>query len=226
MNRVRWLRAEWPESMRVLAARMKTKEFTPDSFDGFMIDRVRDTYIEARYIEKLSYQETIVDPFGLEQISERVDYRSVEFSLFGNYPQIELYDAPRSTRGFVNRLLEICDFSLAVVPITVDILDWIENFQKLSNKNVLIDSIQASGIELEKGVFAKVVLNSEHDVRNALEAVSGESEFKLDNVKMRCLSGGRSVHIYLSASGAYRVSSQYMSEFLPLVRKSLPKPKI
>lgn len=222
MNRVRWLRAEWPTSMRTLAAKMKAQVFTKDSFDGFMIERVRDTFIEARYIEKISYQETITDPFGLEQVLDRISYRSVEFSLFADYPHIELRDAHRSTKEFVNKLLEICNFSVAVVPVSVDLLDWVERFRKLTEQKVLVDAIQVSGLELDRGISAKILIKGDKDVREALQSIAAKRKFTLEKVQMRCSSGTKIVAIHLASTGAIKVPEDYMNEFLPLLRQSLP----
>lgn len=224
MNRVRWLRTEWPISMRTMAAKMKAQAFKRDSFDGFVIERVRDTFIEARYIEKLNYQETITDPFGVEQMYDRVAYRSVSFSLFSDYPQIELYDANRSTKEFINKLIEMYNFSLAVVPLSVKVLEWIDNFQKLTKQKVLVDSIQISGLQLEPGVVAKILLKGDYDVRGALRAIAEQRNFSLDRVQMRYTSGSGIIPVQLASSGTISVPDYHKNEVLPLLRESLPRP--
>lgn len=212
--------------MRTLAAKMKTQVFTKDSFDGFVIDRVRDTLIEARYIEKMSYQETITDPFGLEQVFDRIAYRSVEFSLFPDYPHIELRDAHRSTKEFVSKLLEICNFSVSVAPISVNLLEWIEEFQELVGQKVLVDSLQVSGLELERGISAKILIKGNKDVRGALCSVAEKRQFTLEKVQMQCSFETKSVPIHLAATGAIKVSDEYINHFLPLLRQCLPNPII
>jgi hypothetical protein len=226
MNRVRWLRAEWPVSMPVLAEKMKSQGFNRDSTDGFVVDRVRDTFIEARYIEKLNYQETISDPFGGEQIFDRVVYRTVVFSLFSGYPQLELYDTPRSTKAFVSRMLEMCNFSLPLVSLSVNVIRWIENFQALSDQQVLVNSINVSGLEIEQGVIANLLLKSERDALDALASIAKGRRYSLDKVHMRCSSGKNIIPIVFSSSGAAMIPDDNMRVFLPLIRKSLPEPSI
>ena len=222
MNRVRWLRAEWSTSMRTLAAKMKSQMFTRDSFDGFVIERVRDTFIEARYIEKMNYQETITDPFGIEQVFDRIAYRTVEFSLFSEYPQIELRDAHRSTKEFVSKLLEICNFSVAIVPVSVDLLDWVERFRELTEQKVLVNAVQMSGLELDPGISAKILIKGDKDVREALQAVAAKRKFTLEKVQMQYSYGTKFVSIHLASTGAIKVPADCMNELLPLLRKSLP----
>lgn len=221
MKRVRWLGAQWPVSMRILAAKMKTQLFTPESFDGFVIERVRENSIEALYIEKLIYQETITDPFGKEEVFDRVVYRNIEFTLFSEFPNIELRDAHRSTREFVNKLLELCNFSVAIEPVTVDLLDWVEAFQKNINQKTMIDSLQVSGLELEVGVSAKILLKGDRDVREALQHLSAKRKFVLEKVQVKIPVGQQVIPIHMSNFGTAKIPDDHLNDFLHVLRMSL-----
>lgn len=221
MKRVRWLGAQWPVSMRTLAAKMKTQLFTPESLDGFVIERVREDSIEAHYIEKLSYQETITDPFGKEEVFDRVAYRNIEFTLFSEFPNIELRDAHRSTREFLNRLLELCNFSVAIEPVTLDLLDWVEAFQKNISQKTMIDALQVSGLELEAGVSAKILLKGNKDVREALQHLSAKRKFVLEKVQVKIPIGQQIIPIHMSNSGTAKIPEDHLNDFLHVLRESL-----
>ena len=221
MKRVRWLRAQWPVSMRTLAAKMKMQLFTPESFDGFVIERVRENSIEAQYIEKVSYQEIITDPFGKEDVIDRVTYRHIEFTLFSEFPNIELRDAHRSTREFLNRLLELCSFSVAIEPVTLDLLDWVEAFQKNISQQIMIDSLQVLGLELEAGVSAKILLKGDKDVREALQHLSAKRKFVLEKVQVKIPEGQNIIPIQMSNSGAAKIPKEHLNDFLHVLRASL-----
>ena len=96
MKRVKWFNADWPLSLRTIATRMRASSFTPESNDGFFVERSRDNMIEGRYIEKMSYQEVLDDPFGNKLTFDRLVYRQVMFVLFNDFPRFEMRDAPRS----------------------------------------------------------------------------------------------------------------------------------
>lgn len=226
MKRVRWLGAQWPVPMRGLAVKMKSQLFTPESLDGFVIERVREDSIEARYIEKLSYQETITDPFGKEEVFDRVAYRNVEFTLFSEFPHIELRDAHRSTREFLNKLLELCNFSVAIEPITIDLLDWVDAFEKYISQKITIDSLQASGLELEAGVSAKVLLKGNKDVREALKHLSAKRKFVLEKVQVKIPVGQQVISIHMSSSGTAKIPEDHLNDFLDILRTSLAAQKI
>jgi len=223
MNRVRWLSANWPVSMRVLGSRMKDYQFTPDSFDGFVIERIRDNTIEARFIEKIIYSEITIDPFGREETFERVTYRSVNFSLFSEFPHIELRNCQRSTKEFVSKLLELCNFSLSVSSISVNLFDWVEELQQYIEQSLYIDSLQLSGLVLEDGVSAKVLLKGNKDVREAVNRLATNKNFNLDKLQVKVRIAQKIVPIHLNSSGAAMVPSDFFEEFLPLIRSSLAR---
>ena len=52
MYRVRWFETVWPYSMRLSQLRLKGYTFGVESSDGFLVERVRDTYIEGRHVER------------------------------------------------------------------------------------------------------------------------------------------------------------------------------
>ena len=221
MKRVRWLSAQWPISMRSLAEKMKKQIFTPGSFDGFVIERVRDDSLEACYIEKLSYQETITDPFGKEDVFDRVTYRKIEFTLFSDFPQIELRDAHRNTREFLSKILDLCDFSVAIEPTTINLLDWVDVFQNKISHKVVIDSLQISGLELEPGVSAKMLLKGNKDVREALQHLSDNKKFVLEKVQVKMMAKDKTISIHMSDSGIAKIPDEHFNDLLQVIRESL-----
>lgn len=171
MNRVRWLHAQWPSAMRTIGSKLKAMPFTEESMDGFAIERVRDDFIEGRFIEKYVYEEVLADPFGKEEVIERTGYRSTDFTLFSQFPYIELRNGQRSIKEFVNRLLQACNFNLVVSPITVNLLDWVASFQKTAGQKIVVDSVQVSGVALEEGITGKILLKGDRDVRDDLPPI-------------------------------------------------------
>src|SRR5215469_13253307 len=129
MTRVRWFTAEWPVSMRTLAAKMKSEPFREDRLQGFIVDRVREDSVEGRFIEKISYKETIKSPFGEEEVFDRVIYTQLEFNLSNKFPHLELWDAPRSTQAYISKLLEFSNFGVSIESLSVDLIEWTNLFE-------------------------------------------------------------------------------------------------
>lgn len=225
MNRVRWLNAQWPASMRTIGNRMKGMPFTEDSVDGFAVERIREDFIEGRFIEKYAYQEINSDPFGKEEVVERVGYRSTEFRLYSQFPHVELKNGQRSVRDFINRLLETCNFDLVVSPVTVNLFDWVSNIQELLGTKVTVDSLQISGVELEEGITGKILLKGDKDVREAVDHIVGEKKFVLEKIQMKLDIGSQRVTVHLANNGSVKVPPDHTSDLLPLLRKAIPSSK-
>jgi hypothetical protein len=208
--------------MRTLASRMKARSFTEESSDGCFVDRARETYLEGRYVEKVVYEETLVDPFGREQQFERTSYSQVDFSLFSEFPHIEIRNAPRSTQSYMSRLGELCDFAVAVTPLFVDVTDWLKAFQAAVGRRVVVDLVQVSHLEVESGVTATILLRSDKDVTHALRAMTCDRRYVLDKVQLKVALDGGFVPVQLSSSGSVRLNEEDVTEIVPALRMSLP----
>jgi|WetSurMetagenome_2_1015567.scaffolds.fasta_scaffold00114_7 hypothetical protein len=223
MKRVRWFSAKWPISMRSLASRMKALAFTKDSFDGFILHKLREGYIEGAYAKKLSYQETITDPFGNEESYERIAYHQVNFSLFSDFPHIEFIDAPRNVQSFTNKLLELNNFALTISPLLVDPLAWAASFEKSLDREIRIHSLQISGLEFEKGVNAKILLQGDKDIRNTLSTITRNKPYDLEKALIRAPLDGKDISILLINNGSAKFPEDYEDVLLPILKKSLPQ---
>jgi len=222
MKSIRWYSAQLPTSIRSLAAKMKAMPFTKESYDGFVIDRVRDKTLEARYIEKYSYQEKIVDPFGGEQAFERTVYRQIEFTLCSEFPQIEIIDSPRSVRPLINKLAAMSGFSMAISPVSADVLKWASLIGKNTGVKVVVDSLQLAGLELEEGVIAKALIKGDKDVRDAVRLITKNKPYALEKIHLKMSLGNKLVPIFIAHNGTAKYPEDYDTELLPVLRKSLP----
>ena len=116
-KRYKWLAVQWPIAMRTLGKRLKARPFGGEAMHGFVIDRIRDDTLEARYVERIEYTETITDPFGEELSFDRVEFRQSFFCATTHGPGLELRDPPRSLQPLMNRLSEATDFEVAINPL-------------------------------------------------------------------------------------------------------------
>jgi len=225
MKRIRWFGADWQVSFRTLASKMRAHSFKQTSVDGFIVDRLRDNTIGGRYIEKVSFQEKVTDPFGDEQIIDRTLYRQLEFNLFQTFPNIEFWDAPRNTSGYVSKLLEFSNFGISVSPLAVNPLKWADAFQVHAKSKVTIVSLQVSGLEIETGIAAKIVVTGDKDVREAVKSVTKNRRYELDKLQLLLFQSGVPVSIQLASTGAAKIDESFVDDFLPALRNSLPQPK-
>lgn len=223
MIRTRWLTAELKISLRALAARMRTQAFTDESHDGFLLDRSREDRIEGRFIEKLTFQERVPDPFGQELVFDRVVYRQVQFMIYREFPQLELRDAPRGTLSFMSKLLELCDFNLTSAPFTVDVIRWAESIGRIVGAAVLMDMMQLSEISVTPTVTGTMVLKSDRDVRESLRSIIGSRPYTVQKVRLNWKEPTRGVVIQLSNNGSAKIDAADV-DLLSALRTTIPKP--
>jgi hypothetical protein len=223
MTRYRWLQAEWPMATRTLARRMRQQEFTEGRASGFILDRVRDDSLEARFVERYEYTETVSDPYGKELTFDRLEFRQTAFRANQGWPGLELLDAPRATQSLVSSLLETCNFELSISPIDVNVLAWADEFQRMLGADAVIDSLQVAALMVADGVKAKVLLKGERDVRVACKELVQGRKHLLEKLQLRLVVGGGRITVVLTnAAGARVDGSDVPVELADCLRASLP----
>ena len=222
MNRVRWLEARWPVAIRTLASRLKARGFSNENTDGFLIERVRDSFLEGRFFEKVLFAETVRDPFGQETTFERLTYREVEFTFSASYPQVELRKFPRNTHAFVTRTAEVTDFATTFIPVSVDAFSWADRIRAVFPKQFRIDLAQLSEVAIEENVFARVVLSSPQDIRAALGRFTNRRQHQVDRIQIRLEYADELVSFQLAPDGTLRSIDVLPAEVLDAVRQALP----
>lgn len=222
MKRYRWLKAEWPMSMRALARRLGEKTFDIDQSEGFVIDRVRENYLEARFIEKFEYDDTVTDPFGGEKTYQRTEFRESGFRAMVDGPGLELVDSPRGLQNFVSRLSEVTDFALAISPLSVNVLAWASNVQTRLKVVGVVDSLQVGAIELAPGILAKAIVKGSTDVLSATSVFIRDKKHSAEKLQLR-FSDVKKHTLLLSSGGMVKFDHEPSEEILSAVRASLPR---
>lgn len=191
--------------------------------DGFAIERIRDDFIEGRYIEKYNYQEVISTPFGSEEVRDRIGYRTTEFTLFDSPPHIELRNYQRSLKELISRLLEACNFNLVVTPPTVNLIEWVLAMQDAVDQEITVDSLQVSGVEIDEGVTGKILLKGVKDVREATDILLAGRKHVLEKVQVKFTDVNKTVAIQLSNKGTANLPAVLPSDLLRHLRVSFPR---
>ena len=209
----------------MLAKRLRQHSFGDGAQSGFILDRVLDDRLEARYIERYEFQETIADPFGKEVTLDRLEYRQTAFRVSPGWPGLELIDAPRSAQSLVNELLEATDFSLPITPIAVDVLNWVDAFQAASRIKLVIASAQVGELQLDEGVRAKVVIRGDKDVREACKNLTRGMKHVLEKLQFRVTLGPNLATVLLANNATAKVDGRDVSDdLLHFIRSALPTP--
>lgn len=221
MKRLKWLRAESRSSIREIAKQLQREAFREGVDTGFLLDRARDNALEARYVERIEFTETFMDPFGNSQTATRVVYKEVDFTLTKKFPGLELRMPPRGLAAFVNRLMKASNFSMTIENCNVDVLRWTRAIEKAIGAKAGIKGAIATDIELGEGAVAKVGIVAPKDVRPALAEILGGRKHKLSNLQLEYNADGLTQRLMLSADCAVRYSEHLADSDLDAVRETL-----
>jgi hypothetical protein len=167
--RHRWIQARWPIDMRTLAIRLSRFEYKSDAQTGFILDRARADVVEGRFVERVSVSERVINPFGVEEMFDRVEFRIAEFRATEGDHGLEVINPPRSTTMFLNHLSEACDDALALQAVDLNPLLWGSLISDQVGERCEFRSLQLSKLSLSETVSAQIVLNGTSDVRPYLD---------------------------------------------------------
>jgi hypothetical protein len=222
MARILWHRVRWKGTVRELAKGLKRCQFDESIGNGFVVDRVRDDRLEARFIERIAIQRTVVDPFGNESLENRVEYKVGRFSYRKSMPELEMVDFPRHIALFTQRLADAMDFSASFTRVEVDPLAWCSDFQSRSRIEIRVRSLSISGLAVGKGVTAIATLSGDVDVREALAKFVGKKSFNLEKVEFQAADDTKST-VKLGSAGVASIAGSKFSDMTDALRESLAR---
>lgn len=219
MNRYQWYKASWPSPMPELAKRLKKFAFDEYQANGFILDRVRENYIEARYIEKLEITEVVKDPFGKEYIYNKVQFKEYLLRLSDDGPiGLELINPPRGLQGLISKLSQVSDFMLTITPLKIDLLKWISALDCTVQENANIKSIEISGLDLGEGVSAKTLIKGTKNVLGATKKLTNDRKYKLEKIQAAYDSFG---NIMITINGCAKADKEISHQNIQAIRNSL-----
>lgn len=217
MNRLKWYLAKFPMAARELAQRLAENAYSADSSDGFVLDTVRDSSVEARYFERFEIQERITDPLGREIVYERLSYRQASFRITDNGIGLEVINGHYVLRSMLSRLSVLSDFKLAIEPIIVDPIRWAKELSLIGDQRYEVDLVQLKLPEVAHNTSARVILKG-NGARDAAEILLPGKARIVERVR---LTHKGKAAVYLSSSGQAEFRSLFYGELKTHLRDSL-----
>lgn len=220
MNRYQWFKVKWSVTMPQLAKKLtELFSFNENEVNGFIIDRVRENFIEARYIEKVEYQDVVKDPFGKETYYNRVSYKEFDIRISDDIPiGLEFINAPRGLQGLTSKLLQASNFELKISPLKIDVLEWINSLNIILEKQAVIKSVQIGGLELKPGVSAKTLIKGQKNVLEASHLITDGKIFTIEKIQASYNELGT---ILITNSGCAKIDKDIYQGYIEAIRKSL-----
>ena len=217
------MKATFPGSLKEIAKRLKKAAFTEDAEIGFVVDRVRDDYIEARFFERVSFQESVTDPLGNEYTIERLAFRQIDFTLRKEFPQLELRLASRPGRSFVVELQRACTFSMELSDLVVNLDRWHKSLEQTMEVEIPLRSVLATASDLAGGGAARISITSPTDVRPAANQLDEFHKFERQRIQIELAVSGRRQRFTLGSDASVRFGERLSEESLDAIREAFLK---
>jgi hypothetical protein len=221
MKRNKWMRAQFPGTIRQIAKQLQRDGFSEESGRGFLVDRVRDDYLEARYIEKVAFQESVHDPFGTTIMIERLSYREIDFTLAKTFPELELRMAPRGLGGFTSGLLKASGFSMQLETQKISTERWTRAIERQIGSKIAMRAVLVGGLELAEGTQARVIFSAPNDVRPGIKELLAGRHYTMETVQIEYPASGLNHRIVLGSDSTVRYGERFPPEELQAIKVAL-----
>lgn len=220
MRRVKWYGVTWPFSMHTLAKRLKDLPFEDERAAGFVIDHARQGSVEGRFFERVAYQETVRDPRGEEIQFERISFNSLGFRCSTSFPQLQITDAPRSTKAFMSLLSQATAFEISVDALSTNLDKWIHELEARSTDGFRCDAIRLIEFAVNEHTRARVELVSDLDVRSEDSEMFAAYRNHYDRAQIRLAALGSTVTLVLTQEGTCRSDTDFPPELADFLREA------
>lgn len=216
--RVRWLNSEGfsKAALDRVATSITADAFGDEKNSGFLFERKRSNFLDAKYIERFDWTETIRDPFGSEQEVERREYRQICFRLSTDMPAIEIYDCPRSVSPLLNRLESILGLDFVVTVPEVNVLHWLEQIEGLI-ETPIVTAVVLSKVSLSVHALAQMSIRGTEDVRGHITGIVGNRPFEIEKLMVSASFDGQTTRFMLRNDCRATILAG-SERFLPVLR--------
>jgi hypothetical protein len=211
----KWFRATWPADAHILAQRLRSREFSDDNADGFLIDRVRHGHLEARFIERRTFREheALLDKSlaGCDQL---------HFLAYSNYPQLELVNGNSDGRAILSRLAEANQFSVTISPIAVDVSDWLAWVESAISKHAQVIEVRSKAVSVGPGVTTKIRVEGGRDWRRRLAGAALGHAVEIERIRAK-FRETETIEFEMSSAGWVKLLDCESQALLEVLRNGL-----
>lgn len=159
-------------------------EFSQDTLWGFRVQTRRKGCLQAIYIEKQTFIEELIDPFGNTTVSERISYSQIKFQISSSPPHLLIFQPPRNYRKLINQLAQYTDYSIAIENKTVRLFDWVDILVKRHLENI-VTRANIYPINYDKVTTGKLTLSSNIDLKGKITQTLSNTSYNIKSLKLK-----------------------------------------
>lgn len=182
-TRYRWFKIQpfTKSNLAKLAKAFQAKAYGREVTKGFKTDIVRQDRIEGVYTERREFDETISDPLGGTISVHRVAFDHLPFTITYADALIRVTNPGKLTRGFVEQIANALDYSVAITPIELDPLNWLERLK--GKRDILsVSNLRSLPFAVSNSVAGVIRLSGQGEVLNELSKLLGSRKVQVSNI--------------------------------------------
>lgn len=217
--RIRWLGFQTNLDASAITSHLQNYPYEDDAQNGFRVEQMRSSFVEACLIQRLQTTHEITDPYGRREYYDIVEYLRTHFRINPNSASLELRDAGRTASRLLSRLMEALDQQFLVEEISVDPLTWANAFREIIGVYGSIDRVQIGSIAVGESAVGQVLVKGNDDVSEAAISFIAPAKYTLEKVQLKLRSKRGSISFQRNASVV--VSSRFDEKLMDALRESL-----
>jgi hypothetical protein len=223
MKKIKWMLLNVSLSISDMVAKLKTQSYTDENGKGFLFDKIRDHEINGRYVEKITFQDTIPTLYGESSTFERIEYRVVEFYINkDSLPIIALINPPRSLKPFAISLVKTLGLGISLEEIDVEPISWVDSIATETPLDII--QIEISQMTVSPNALAKMQISSSKDLRDYYNNNFPEkNKSRVDRVIISVISPSYNGKVKITRSGLAIIDTKHEKDFTEVLYNSLIK---
>ncbi|EKN5020703.1 hypothetical protein ACNSPB_26730 [Yersinia enterocolitica] len=183
MRKIKWIKIGSDFSMTQMAEKLLLDSFTEEKAKGFILNKVRNGFLQGRFIEKVIFEDRISSLFGEDTIIERVEYKITDFSFDeDSYPIAVITNPPRTLKPFANALVKNLGLGVSLEEVIVNPFIWISEISK--KYPIAVNQIDISQMQVSEYALAKMQISSTKDLLDYYEKELAKRQVRVDRVNL------------------------------------------
>lgn len=163
----RWLYFKTQKSFDELSNVIAHHKFSDNSKMGVQLYFSSTKLIHAKYIEEITFYETITNHSGDIKKIPIKSFNHLEFKIRKGVDNLEIISPPRQLSNFVNFLCKITDYETSIARLKINIKDFISHLE--SNTKIKVTTMRCRGISLAGDIKADMKISGTNDIRSKVK---------------------------------------------------------
>ncbi|HBR2076827.1 TPA: hypothetical protein L9M72_000423 [Klebsiella quasipneumoniae subsp. quasipneumoniae] len=217
MKKVKWIVLNNRFTLDETIEKLKKDPYTEEKGKGFIFEKIRDDFLQGRFVEKIITEEKVGSLYGETTTIERIDYRNTSFSIASQFlPIIAIINPPRTLKPFAQAIVKNIGLGVSLEEIEVNPFDWFEPLSQ--NLSLTITQLDISQVKVAEFALAKMQINSSHDLKQYFLKELKDKDSRLERLTSLINDPDRQGKLKLFRNGMAHIESKGETDLINLLQ--------